>query len=209
MANETITGQITLVDNEGAVLLPITAGYGDVAQVGDDWTYSLQNESIAIQGLDDGESLTDTIVFSSDDARDLNADSVILDVSDSIEGRQTITVTISGVNDAPIVTLATIETDQFDDEVIVGSAEGVLFSAIDPDNADGSITDTLTVVGVRQGGLSSSSSVIGVNQIVSGSYGTLTVQADGSYSYSADSGSQDAALEDCQFNRRCFHGSSK
>ena len=53
--------------------------------------------------------------------------------------------------------------------VIVGSAEGVLFSAIDPDNADGSITDTLTVVGVRQGGLSSSSSVIGVNQIVSGS----------------------------------------
>ena len=196
VANETITGQITLVDNEGAVLLPITAGYGDVAQVGDDWTYSLQNGSIAIQGLDDGESLTDTIVFITDDARDLNADSVILDVSDSIEGRQTITVTISGVNDAPIVTLATIETDQFDDEVIVGSAEGVLFSAIDPDNADGSITDTLTVVGVRQGGLSSSSSVIGVNQIVSGSYGTLTVQADGSYSYSADSGSQDAALED-------------
>ena len=116
MANETITGQITLVDNEGAVLLPITAGYGDVAQVGDVWTYSLQNESIAIQGLDDGESLTDTIVFSSDDARDLNADLVILDVSGSIEGRQTITVTISGVNDAPIVTLATIETDQFDDE---------------------------------------------------------------------------------------------
>ena len=209
LINQTVTGQITLTDNEGAVILPITANFGDVAQVGDDWTYTLQNESVSVQGLDDGESLTDTIVFITDDARDLNADSVILDVSDSIEGRQTITVTISGVNDAPIVTLATIETDQFDDEVIVGSAEGVLFSAIDPDNADGSITDTLTVVGVRQGGLSSSSSVIGVNQIVSGSYGTLTVQADGSYSYSADSGSQDAALEDCQFNRRCFHGSSK
>ena len=196
LINQTVTGQITLTDNEGAVILPITANFGDVAQVGDDWTYTLQNESVSVQGLDDGESLTDTIVFITDDARDLNADSVILDVSDSIEGRQTITVTISGVNDAPIVTLATIETDQFDDEVIVGSAEGVLFSAIDPDNADGSITDTLTVVGVRQGGLSSSSSVIGVNQIVSGSYGTLTVQADGSYSYSADSGSQDAALED-------------
>ena len=196
LINQTVTGQITLTDNEGAVILPITANFGDVAQVGDDWTYTLQNESVSVQGLDDGESLTDTIVFITDDARDLNADSVILDVSDSIEGRQTITVTISGVNDAPIVTLATIETDQFDDEVIVGSAEGVLFSAIDPDNADGSITDTLTVVGVRQGGLSSSSSVIGVNQIVSGSYGTLMVQADGSYSYSADSGSQDAALED-------------
>ena len=196
LVNQTITGQVTLVDNEGAVILPITADYGDLTQIGDNWTYNLQNDSISVQGLDDGESLTDLIVFETDDARDLNADSVILDVSDSIEGRQTITVTISGVNDAPVVTLATVETDQFDDELIVTSAEGVLFSAIDPDNADGSTTDTLSVVGVRQGGLSSSSSVIGVNQIVLGSYGTLMVQTDGSYSYSADSPSQDSALED-------------
>ena len=163
VANETITGQITLVDNEGAVLLPITAGYGDVAQVGDDWTYSLQNGSIAIQGLDDGESLTDTIVFSSDDARDLNGNDVILDVSGSIEGRQTLTVTIAGANDVPIVNLAAVETNQFEDEIVVTGEQGVLLFAIDPDNADGSITDTLTVVGVRVGGLSSSSSVINVN----------------------------------------------
>ena len=196
LANQTITGQITVTDNEGAILLPITANYGDVTQVGDEWTYSLQNESISVQGLDEGEVVTDTIVFLTDDARDLNADTVILDVSGSIEGRQTLTVTISGVNDAPVVTLAAIETDQFDDEIMVGSAEGVLRFAIDPDNADGSVTDTLTVVGARQGGLSSSSSVVAVNQLVSGSYGTLTVQTDGSYSYSADSGLQDLALED-------------
>ena len=196
LVNQTITGQITVTDNEGAILLPITANYGDVTQVGDEWTYSLQNESISVQGLDEGEVITDTIVFLTDDARDLNADTVILDVSGSIEGRQTLTVTISGVNDAPVVTLAAIETDQFVDEIMVGSAEGVLRFAIDPDNADGSVTDTLTVVGARQGSLSSSTSVIAVNQLVLGSYGTLTVQTDGSYSYSADSGLQDLALED-------------
>ena len=191
-----IAGQVTIIDNEGAVLLPITADYGDLTQIDTDWSYSLQNDSIAVQGLDDGESLTDIIVFTTDDARDLNSDSEILDVSGSIEGRQTVTVTISGANDAPVVNLAAIETDQFEDEIIVSGGQGVLLSAIDPDNADGSITDTLTVVGVRVGGLSSSSSVIGVNQVVAGSYGTLTIQSDGSYVYASDSALQDAALED-------------
>ena len=195
VVNETITGQITLTDNEGAVLLPIAADYGDVTQSGDDWTYSLQNDSTSVQGLDDGESLTDIIVFTTDDARDLNADSEILDVDGSIEGRKTITVTISGRNDAPVVNLAPVATDQLQDEILVNGAQGVLSAAVDPDNADGSITDTLTVVGVRQGGLDSSSSSSGVNQGVVGLYGTLTVKTDGSYSYSADSALQDAALE--------------
>ena len=154
----------------------------------------LQNQSIAVKGLDDGEVLTDSIVFASDDARDVNGDATILDVTGSIEGRQILTVTIVGVNDAPVVELAAVETDQFEDEINISSAEGVLLSAIDPDNADGSITDTLAVVGVRPGGLSTGGSFSPVNQVITGSYGVLTVQASGSYVYTANSSQQDAAL---------------
>ena len=194
VTEQVITGQVSLTDAEGAVLVPITAGYGDITESGATWTYVLQNQSIAVKGLDDGEVLTDSIVFASDDARDVNGDATILDVTGSIEGRQILTVTIVGVNDAPVVELAAVETDQFEDEINISSAEGVLLSAIDPDNADGSITDTLTVVGVRAGGLSTGGSFSAVNQVITGSYGVLTVQASGSYVYTANSGQQDAAL---------------
>ena len=194
VTKQVITGQVSLTDAEGAVLDPITAGYGDITESGATWTYALQNQSIAVKGLDDGEVLTDSIVFASDDARDVNGDATILDVTGSIEGRQILTVTIVGVNDAPIVSLAAVETDQFEDEINISSAEGVLLSAIDPDNADGSITDTLAVVGVRPGGLSTSGSFSPVNQVITGSYGVLTVQASGSYVYTANSSQQDAAL---------------
>ena len=194
VTKQVITGQVSLTDAEGAVLDPITAGYGDITESGATWTYALQNQSIAVKGLDDGEVLTDSIVFASDDARDVNGDATILDVTGSIEGRQILTVTIVGVNDAPIVSLAAVETDQFEDEINISSAEGVLLTAIDPDNADGSITDTLAVVGVRPGGLSTSGSFSPVNQVITGSYGVLTVQASGSYVYTANSSQQDAAL---------------
>ena len=194
--NEIIIGQVALSDAEGAVLNPITASYGSVSNLDGNWTYTLANDSVAIKGLDDGETLSDAIVFQSDDARDLNADGEVLDVTGSVEGRQVLTVNIIGANDEPIFELVSVNTDQNEDTLSSTVASGVLAFVTDPDNEDGSVTDILEVTGVRTGALGESGTAGTLGDALVGAYGTLILSPDGSYSYVADSAAQDLALED-------------
>ena len=93
------------------------------------------------------------------------------------------TMTIS-VNAAPNVTDATVGTT-----VAAGndSTGDVHDSVADSDDAD----SVLVVTGVAAGNESTNSSIItnnsGVGSAVAGSYGTLTIAANGSYTYSANS----------------------
>src|SRR6185436_18866619 len=57
------------------------------------YTYTLNNSNGAVQGLDDGETLTDTFTYTANDG--------------ATSTNTTLTITIFGTNDAPVVASAT------------------------------------------------------------------------------------------------------
>ena len=126
-----------------AVVSNTSAGDGEGAVT---WTYTVDNAEI--DHLAEGEVLTQTYT-------------IILDDGNGGTASQTVTVTITGTNDAPIVTDDTAATTATDNGVAVTG--NVLTNDSDVDS-----TDTLTV--------SNPGTYVGT-------YGTLTLNADGSYSY--------------------------
>ncbi|WP_153301682.1 tandem-95 repeat protein, partial [Endozoicomonas arenosclerae] len=85
------TGSLTVTDaDQGESVFQdqtLTGNYGDLTINADgDWTYTADNSLLAIQGLDDGETLSESFT-------------VTTAGSDS----HTINVTISGTNDAPVI----------------------------------------------------------------------------------------------------------
>jgi VCBS repeat-containing protein len=63
-----------------------TNGYGNFEITGSTWTYTLNNGHASVQALDAGESLTDAYTFTASDG-----------------STQTVTVTINGSEDAPVI----------------------------------------------------------------------------------------------------------
>ena len=128
------------------------------------YTYSADQE--AANPLKQGDIVKETFTYTVSDGS--SADTAEL------------TIRISGVNDAPIAANnsgSVTEGESYDQT----SALGLLSNASDVDAGD-----TLTIASIRTGAESDS----GVNGIIgeslTGPYGTLTVAADGSYTYSAD-----------------------
>jgi VCBS repeat-containing protein len=103
-------------------------------------------------------------------------DSFTYTVSDGRGGSDTatVTITVTEVNDAPVATADTNSTNE--DTSVSGN---VLTNDTDPDNTDGipGNEDTLVVSAVN-------GSAAGVGTSVATSHGTVTVGADGSYTYS-------------------------
>ena len=124
-----------------------TAGlYGTLTlDASGNYTYTLNNALPAVQGLGAGESLTDSFTFTVSDGR-------------GGTGSNTLTVTINGSNDAPVVTAATASIVED-----TAGVSGTLPPAVDPDLHD------------------AASFVPQTNS--AGSYGTLTLDASGNYTY--------------------------
>ena len=87
------TGTLTITDADGDTVpaVALTDGAGQYGTLTFDvatgvWTYTLDNSNAAVQELGEGVTLTDTFTFTADGAEDV-----------------TVTITISGVNDAPVV----------------------------------------------------------------------------------------------------------
>ncbi|EGW52488.1 hypothetical protein HMPREF1022_00566 [Desulfovibrio sp. 6_1_46AFAA] len=109
------------------------------------YTYALNNALPAVQGLGVGEKLTDTFIFKVSDGHGGTASN-------------TLTVTINGANDAPVLTAAAASI--FEDAVGVS---GKLPAPVDPD-----LHDVVSFV----------------PQIAAlGLYGTLSIDAGGNYTY--------------------------
>lgn len=98
---------------------------------------------------------------------------------------ETVTVTVEGRNDAPVAVNDTGAVNE-DATLVVNAANGV----IETNDTDADGTDVLEVSAIRTGpeGGTGVGALVG-NPLV-GTYGTLTLNADGSYNYAAD---QDAA----------------
>ena len=109
------------------------------------YTYILNNALSAVQGLGVGESLTDTFTFT---------------VTDNHGGtaNNTLTVTITGTNDAPVLAATTVNV----------SEDSSITSGILPTPTDVDVHDVVSFVPQTN---------------TAGLYGTLSVDANGNYTY--------------------------
>lgn len=166
----------------------VAIGVGDTNVEGDygtltikaDGTYSydLKDDQANVNELDDGEMVFDNFVYT------------IIDTGGKT-ATATLDITINGANDSPVATadmnMVTEGTDaspaaDISGNVIAGDANGGVVDT-DPDEDDNANTLKITkVVGdvTTQG---DGSTVIGDGSVIEGTYGDLTMNADGSYSY--------------------------
>jgi VCBS repeat-containing protein len=148
--------------DQGTVLTVADAGvfggsYGNLTLLADgSYTYVLDNDSYAVQSLAVGQIVTETFDY-------LATDGLVATPS-------TLTVTVSGANDAPVTAVDTVAIQ----EDLAISASG---NVLDNDND----VDQGAVLSVVDAG------------VIQGSYGQLTLSADGSYTYNVDNTS--AALQ--------------
>ena len=150
-----------------------TAGsYGSLTlNANGSYTYVLNNSLAAVQALRTaGNTLTDTFTYAVRDAAGATSST-------------TLTVTIQGANDAPV---AIVDTGSLLENATLTTtaATGVLANDTDVDAGD-----SKTVSAVAFGATAGS-----VGAGLNGTYGTFTLNADGSYSYSANRPAADALV---------------
>ncbi len=136
------------------------------------WTYTLDNTNAAVQGLKVGQTLTDTFTVTTIDST-----------------AQLVTVTINGSDDSPV---AAADNNASDPVTESGVNPGNTPFAGDPSAAGNVLTndldvdsgDTKTVVAVN-------GEALNVGQPLTGTYGTLTLLANGNWSYALDNADPD------------------
>ncbi|PIE53998.1 MAG: hypothetical protein CSA35_08465 [Dethiosulfovibrio peptidovorans] len=188
VATGTLTSSDVDVDtsaaNHGSTWsLDTTSGtYGDITIDPDtgQWTYTLDNDSSAVQGLRTGETRTETFTATITDDKGAIA-------------TETITVRVAGRDDAPVVRP---DTDAVTEDVKL-STTGNVITGSDASSADTDVDAgaTLAVSGIALGTVPSTAQNVpggtnsGSGTVVNGTYGTLSIGADGSYSYTLNNAS--------------------
>ena len=167
----TVSGDLDAadVDNTDDVFQAVangatTNGYGtyavDAAGV---WTYTLDNGNAAVDALNALDVLTDSFTVLSEDGT-----------------AQTVDITINGADDGPVAA----------DDVGSATEAGGVANGTPGSNAadnvldnDTSVSGSLEVAGIRTGNVEGSGTAGTLGVALAGQYGTLTMQADGSYIY--------------------------
>ncbi|MDP1611757.1 MAG: VCBS domain-containing protein, partial [Sulfuritalea sp.] len=134
--------------------------YGSIVLNADGtYTYTVDNSNATVQALRTvGDTLTDSFTYTMADAAGATSTA-------------TVTVTVQGANDTPVGVGDTAAVNE-DATVTATAATGVLANDTDVDSGD-----TKTVSAIAGGA---------VGNPLTGTYGTLTLNADGSYSYVAN-----------------------
>ncbi len=163
--------------NGGSLGSPVDGTYGQLTILGNgSYTYIANKD--AADALDPGETVTDAFTYTVTDQTDT--------------ATATITITIAGLND-PIT--ATNDTDAVNEDATitrsVSDTQELDHDDTDPDGDD--VSGSFTITAIRTGRESSSSgATVGtVGQALNGTYGVLTVNANGSYTYVANGRSED------------------
>ncbi len=144
--------------DQGTVLQVANAGtyqgaYGTLALNADgSYTYALDNASMGVQSLAEGQVVTETFDY-------LATDGLAATPS-------TLTVTITGTNDAPVTT---VDTASVQEDLSIVATGNVLANDHDVDQG--------TLLSVANAGL------------FAGTYGSLILNTDGSYTYALDNAS--------------------
>ena len=99
----------------------------------------------------------------------------------------TLTITVTGTNAAPV---ANNDTGSVNENATLTVSNGSSDVVEDNDtDADG---DTLTITTVRTGGTEGSGTQVSAGNALTGTYGVLTLQANGSYTYTANTAAAEA-----------------
>jgi len=155
------TGNVLANDtdvDQGTILAVVNAGvlagqYGQLTLTADgSYSYALDNSSLGVQSLAEGQAVTESFAYQATDG--------------IVTTPSTLTVMITGTNDAPVTTvdIATMQED-----VNVSETGNVLANDTDVDQG--------AALSVENAG------------VFAGNYGQLILNADGSYSYNLDNAS--------------------
>ncbi|MAW91609.1 MAG: hypothetical protein CL574_11065 [Altererythrobacter sp.] len=182
MGDPEVSGQFVASDVDSATLTWSIVGtpdatYGTFAMdpATGAWSYDLDNALPATQALNEGDSVPLTYV---------------IQVSDGVGGTTTreVVITVTGTNDSPVaasesgsVTEAGVNPGNSDQSGIATASGNVLTNDTDVDAGE---TALLEVTGVSIG---STGGTVGSG--LAGTYGSLTLQDDGAYSYALDNSS--------------------
>ncbi len=172
-----VSGSLTITDirtgpkdgtgTDGTVGVALTGEYGTLT-VNDDGSYTYIADQDKSDQLPTGQTGTDTFTYT---------------VSDGTEtSTAQLTFKVTGINDNDPV--AVDDTDTVNRDASIDRTNGSTFDlAIDDTDAD---SDTLTITEIRKGNTKGGGDAGTIGQPLVGEYGTLTLQADGSYKYAAD-----------------------
>ena len=100
----------------------------------------------------------------------------------------TITITINGVDDD---ITAVDDTDAVNEDATISRSVGDS-QELDSDDTDPDDSSSSTITGIRLGNTEDSGVAGTIGSALTGTYGTLTVNANGSYTYAADQTAADA-----------------
>ena len=147
------------VENVGE---PVGGTYGTLELNADGtYSYTLDNGKDAVQALAAGQTATDVFSYTVSDGQGGSATA-------------TLTITVTGTNDAPV---AVADVNAIAEDTLPNPVSG---NVLDNDS-DVDATDLLTVSMVNGGAAN-------VGETIGGTYGTLQLNADGTYSYTLDNG---------------------
>ena len=158
----------------GTIGDPLTGTYGKLT-VHADGSYTYQaNNDITVSGsrLVSGQSVTDTFNYTVSD-------------TDGLTDTAVLTITINGTNEAPTASDDFNTITVGDPAISKTSGNGTLSNDADMEG------DTLTLNGIRTGDEGETGTTGTVGSSLTGSYGNLTLNSDGSYSYELDENNTD------------------
>ncbi len=156
----------------GSVAAPVSGAYGSITiSAGGSYSYTVDNSNSSVQALrTSADTLTDVFTYTMVDAAGLTSTSQI-------------TVTIQGANDAPVA-VNDIGTAVEAGGVANGNAGSNATGNVLTNDTDVDTGDTKAVNGVVAGVQGSATGSVASS--VTGSYGSVTIAADGSYTYVVD-----------------------
>ncbi|WP_252353454.1 retention module-containing protein [Aeromonas jandaei] len=157
------SGTATAVNASGDTVL--TNSYGTLT-IRADGSYSFNANGADAQKLAAGQTAGVVFTYTATDG--------------TVERTSTLTITITGTNDAPVLQ-ADVGAVNEDAILTVNAANGVLANDSDVDG------NTLKVTGILSGTSGTATAVnASGDTVLTNSYGTLTIRADGSYSFNAN-----------------------
>ena len=177
----------------------VTGTYGTLT-IGSDGSYEYVADQAAADALDSGDEEDDVFTYTITDANDAPATA-------------TITITVLGVNDAPvaqddegvIVENGTLTVENGANANVSGSYDAtgeysgdvIDTSSSSHSDSDADASASLSITQIKKNGgtnsaVSSGSSYNSSGTSVTGTYGTLTIGADGSYTYVANTAAAEA-----------------
>ena len=154
----------------------VTGTYGQLT-IGANGSYTYIANQSAADDLDAGDQVTDVFTYT------------ITDETDTASA--TLTITVTGVNDAPV---AVNDTDSVNEDATViktASQDDVLNDDTDVDDSASLTVTNISHTNGNSGSVASSSTHLSNGREIVGTYGTLTIGADGSYKYIADQAAAD------------------